>query len=328
MRSSQQWKGTALAAGIGALLATQGVSAAEMKTVAISTIIEVPQLVETKDGVIKGLAEQGFVVDKNLKIDYQNANGNIPTQQQIAGKFVGEGVDVIVPITTPTSQAMVAATKTIPIVFAAVIDPVAAKLIPSYQHPGGNVTGVSDAPPITAQLKLFKEIVPKLTKLGFLYNPGLDSSKSTLAKVKDLGKPLGIEVVEAAAPTTNEVIPAANKLIGQVDAIYVPNDTTVVAALETVVKIGKETKTPVFTGETRGVGRGAVASLGLNYTQVGMLAGHMVAEVLNGKKPGDIDAVIAYEKIPDNVVVVNKASAEAMGVTIPESVLAGAKVVQ
>ena len=136
-------------------------------------------------------------------------------------------------------------------------------------------------------------------------------------------------MVEAAAPTTNEVIPATNKLVGKVDAIYVPNDTTVVAALETVVKIGKETKTPVFTGETRGVGRGAIASVGLNYTQVGMLAGHMVAEVLNGKKPGDIDAVIAYEKIPDNVVVVNKASAAAMGVTIPADVLKRAsKVIQ
>ncbi len=321
MRRSMNWKSVVLAACIGVLMPMSGASAADLKTVAISTIVEVPQLVQTKDGVIKGLAERGFVVDKNIKIDYQNANGSIPTQQQIAEKFIGEGVDVIVPITTPTSQAMVAATKTIPIVFVTVIDPIAAKLIPRYQHPDGNVTGVSDRPPITAQLKLFKEIVPKLNKLGFIYNPSLDSSKSTLGWVKEQGEPLGIEVVEAAAPTTNEVIPATNKLIGKVDAIYVPNDTTVVAALETVVKIGKETKTPVFTGETRGVGRGAVASVGLNYTQVGMLAGYMVAEVLNGKKPGDIDAVIAYEKVPDSDVVVNKASAEAMGVTLPESVL-------
>lgn len=328
VRNLQKWNGMALAAGFAMLAAPPAASAADVKTVAISTIVEVPQLVETKDGIIKGLADSGFAVGKNLKIDYQSANGNLPTQQQIAEKFVGENVDVIAPITTPTSQAMVAATKTIPIVFATVIDPIAAKLITSYQHPGGNVTGVSDAPPLTAQLKLFKQIVPKLTKLGYLFNPSLDSSKSTLAKLTELGKALGIEIIEAAAPTTNEVIPATNKLIGKVDAIYVPNDTTVVAALETVVKVGKETKTPVFTGETRGVGRGAVASVGLNYTQVGMLAGHMVAEVLNGKKPGDIDAVIAYEKIPDNVVVVNKASAEAMGVTLPESVLAGAKVVQ
>ena len=162
---------------------------------------------------------------------------------------------------------------------------------------------------------------PKLKKLGFVYNPGLDSSKATLGWVQEQGKKLGIEVVEAAAPTTNEVIPATNKLIGKVDAIYVPNDTTVVAALETVVKIGKDTKTPVFTGETRGVGRGAVASVGLNYTQVGTLAGHMIAEVLNGKKPGEIDAVLAYEELPDNVVVVNKGSAAAMGVTLPDAVL-------
>lgn len=329
MRRSVNWNTVMLLAGLGALMAMPAASAADMKTVAISMIVEVPQLVETKDGVLKGLADKGFVVGKNIKIDYQNANGNMPTQQQIAKKFVGEGVDVIVPITTPTSQAMVGATKTIPIVFATVTDPVKAKLIAHYKHPGGNVTGVSDAPPIEAQLKLFKEIVPKLKKLGFVYNPGLDSSKATLAWVKEQGKKLGIEVVEAAAPTTNEVIPATKKLVGKVDAIYVPNDTTVVAALETVVKIGKDTKTPVFTGETRGVGRGAIASVGLNYIQVGTLAGHMVAEVLSGKKPGDIDAVIAYEKIPDNVVVVNKASAAAMGVTIPGEVLKRAsKVIQ
>ena len=321
MRRSVKFNTVLLCAGLGVLVAMPAATAADMKTVAISMIVEVPQLVETKDGVIKGLAEKGFVVGKNIKIDYQNANGNMPTQQQIAKKFVGEGVDVIVPITTPTSQAMATATKTIPIVFVDVTDPLKAKIIPHFKQPGGNVTGVSDAAPIEAQLKLFKEIVPKLKKLGFVYNPGLDSSKATLGWVQEQGKKLGIEVVEAAAPTTNEVIPATNKLIGKVDAIYVPNDTTVVAALETVVKIGKDTKTPVFTGETRGVGRGAVASVGLNYSQVGTLAGHMIAEVLNGKKPGEIDAVIAYEKLPDNVVVVNKGSAAAMGVKLPDAVL-------
>ncbi len=321
MRRSVKFNTVLLCAGLGAMIAMPAATAADMKTVAISMIVEVPQLVETKDGVIKGLAEKGFVVGKNIKIDYQNANGNMPTQQQIAKKFVGEGVDVIVPITTPTSQAMATATKTIPIVFVDVTDPLKAKIIPHFKQPGGNVTGVSDAAPIEAQLKLFKEIVPKLKKLGFVYNPGLDSSKATLGWVQEQGKKLGIEVVEAAAPTTNEVIPATNKLIGKVDAIYVPNDTTVVAALETVVKIGKDTKTPVFTGETRGVGRGSVASVGLNYTQVGTLAGHMIAEVLNGKKPGEIDAVLAYEELPDNVVVVNKGSAAAMGVTLPDAVL-------
>ncbi|MBA2400116.1 MAG: ABC transporter substrate-binding protein [Bradyrhizobium sp.] len=315
------WKGAAGLVGIGMLMSASATSAADMKKVAIATIVEVPQLVETKEGVIKGLAERGFVVGKNIEIDYQNSNGNMSTQQQVAKKFVGDAVDVIVPITTPTAQAMVTATKDIPIVFVAVTDPLKAKLIPQFKQPGGNVTGVSDAAPIAAQLKLFKQIVPNLKKLGFVYNPGLDSSKATLGWVQDQGKELGIEVVEAAAPTTNEVIPATNKLIGKVDAIYVPNDTTVVAALETIVKIGKDTKIPVFTGETRGVGRGSVASLGLNYTQVGMLTGHMVADVLEGKKPATMDAVLAYEKLPETVVVVNKGAAVSMGVVLSDAVL-------
>ena len=311
----------AAAAVLGALIASGGANAADAKKIGISMIVEVPQLVETKDGVLKGLAEKGYEVGKNLAVDYQNANGNMPTQQQIAKKFVGDGVDLIVAITTPTAQAVVTATQSIPIVFVDVTDPLKAKIIPQFKKPGGNVTGVSDAAPIEQQLNLFKEIVPKLKSIGFVYNPGLDSSKATLGWMQEQGKKLGIEVVEAAAPTTNEVIPAARKLVGRVEAIYVPNDTTVIAALETIVKIGEETKTPVFSGETRGVDRGSIASVGLNYTEVGKLAGYMVAEVLGGKKPGDIDSVIAYETLPNFVVVVNKKAAASMGVTLSDTVI-------
>jgi putative ABC transport system substrate-binding protein len=315
---------------LGLILAACGaVHAADTKKIAVSMIVEVPQLVQTKDGVLAGLSERGFSDGKNLSVEYQTANGSMPTQQQIARKFVGEVPDVIVAITTPTTQAMVAATKDIPIVFATVIDPVKAKVISKYDKPGGNVTGVSDAPPIVQQLRLIREILPNLKKLGFIYNPSLDSSKATLEWINEQGKPLGIDVVESSAPTANEVIPATRKLVGKVDAIFIPNDTTVVASIEAIVKIGEETKTPIFTGETRGVERGSIASVGLNYTEVGRLAGHMVAEVLSGKKPGDIDAVIAYQKLPNLDVYVNKRSASAMGVAIPQTVLARAtKVVE
>lgn len=312
---------TALLACAAAALACGAAQAAGLKKVAISTIVEVPQLVETRDGVLKGLAEAGFEEGRNLKVEYQTANGNMPTQQQIAKKFVGDGADLIVAITTPTAQAMASVTSVIPIVFVTVTDPIRAKLISQYKSPGGNITGVSDAPPLAAQLNLFLEIAPKMKKIGFIYNPGLDSSNATLERLREVAKPMGITVVEAAAPTTNEVIPATKKLVGNVDAIYVPNDTTVVAALETVVKVGQETKIPVFTGETRGVDRGAVASVGLDYIEVGRLAGHMAAGILEGMKPGDVDAIIAYEKMPNFVVVVNKSAAAAMGVSIPEDVL-------
>ncbi|MHA1524316.1 MAG: ABC transporter substrate-binding protein [Alphaproteobacteria bacterium] len=318
-----RWLGAAALAG--ALVgSTAMATAAEMKKVAISTIVEVSALVDVKNGIIKGLEDNGFKVGTNLEIDYQNANGNMPTQQQIAKKFVGSSPDVIVAITTPTAQAMAAVTKDIPIVFAAVTNPIKAKLISQYIKPGGNITGASDAAPYGPQLDLFKEILPGLKKLGFIYNPGLDNSLSALARMKEEGATRGIEIVESVAPTTNEIIVAARKLVGKVDAIYIPNDTTVVSAIEAIVKIGREAKVPVLSGETGGVKRGTIASLGFDYYQGGLLAGAMAAKILNGTKAGDIDAVAMAQVLKKFDVHLNKITADATGVVIPAAVLAKA----
>ena len=311
-----------LALVLGALLAATGVATAQSpKRVAISTIVEVPALVETKEGIVQALAARGFTDGKNLSIDYQNANGAMPTQQQIAKKFVGDAPDVIVAITTPTAQAMASATKTIPIVFATVTDPIKAKLVTGYTKTGTNLTGVSDAAPLPSQIELMLEILPKMKKVGFIYNPGLDNAVSTLETLRGLLKQKGIEIVESPSPTTNEVILAAKKLVGKVDAIYVPNDTTVVSALETIVKIGQETQTPVFAGETGAVARGVIGSVGLDYVAIGKVAGNMVADILGGKKPGDIEPVLAYKVLTTFQVAINRGSAQKMGVTVPDSVL-------
>ena len=308
---------------IGALasVALTSAATAEMKKVAISTIVEVPALIDTKNGILEGLAEKGFIVGKTITLDYQNANGNMPTQQQIAKKFIGSNPDIIIPITTPTAQAMVAGTKTIPIVFTAVTDPVKAKLISSYMKSGTNVTGVSDAAPIGQQLDLIKELVPGLKKIGFIYNPGLDNALATLGWIKEQGKSRGISIVESPAPTTNEVILATKKLVGKVDAIYIPNDTTVVSALGAIVKIGQDVDLPVFTGETGGVANGAAASVGLDYLEVGRVTGRMAADILNGANPGDLDSIVAYKAVSKFKVVINLGSAKKMGLSIPKSVL-------
>jgi len=311
-----------LTLALAALLAATGVAMAQSpKRVAISMIVEVPALVETKEGIIQALAARGFTDGKNLIIDYQNANGAMPTQQQIAKKFVGDAPDVIVAITTPTAQAMASATKTIPIVFATVTDPIKAKLVSGYVKTGTNITGVSDAAPLPSQIELMLEILPKMKKVGFIYNPGLDNAVSTLETLRGLLKQKGIEIVESPSPTTNEVILAAKRLVGKVDAIYVPNDTTVVSALETIVKIGQETQTPVFAGETGAVGRGVIGSVGLDYVAIGKVAGNMVADILGGKKAGDIEPVLAYKMLTNFQVVINRGSAQKMGVTVPDSVL-------
>ncbi|WP_322988560.1 ABC transporter substrate-binding protein [Hoeflea sp.] len=295
--------------------------AADMKTIAISTIVEVPSLMDGKQGIIDALADRGYIEGESLQIEYQNANGSMPTQQQIAKKFVGNAPDVIVPITTPTAQAMVASTKDIPIVFVMVTDPLKAKLIERYEQPGANVTGVSDAAPIGQQLNLMLEFLPDMKTVGFVYNPGLDNALAALAVLKEEAEKRNLTVVESAAPTTNEVILATKKLIGKVDAVYVPDDTTVVAAMEAIVKIGWDVKMPIFSGETSGVERGAAASVGLNYYAVGRLAGDMVADVLDGKPVGTIDAVIAKDLNDKFETLINKSSAEKMGLTVPQSTL-------
>lgn len=299
--------------------------AADMKRIAISTIVEVPALLATKDGILQGLKEKGYEVGVNLEVDYQSANGKMDTQLQIAKKFIGSRPDLLMPITTPTSQAMIAGNHGLPVVFTTVTDPVKAKLIPQYIQPGGNVTGVSDAAPIAAQLELFKRIVPGLKKIGFIYNPGLDSAAASLAWMQEEGTKLGIEVVESPAPTGNEVLAATKRLIGKVDAIYVPNDTTVIAGLAAIVKIGQDTKTPVFTGEPSDVASGPVASVGVNYFEIGRMGGHMAAEVLNGKSPGEIDAIIAYKTMDKFVIAVNLSAAKKMGVTIPQDIIDSAQ---
>ena len=164
-------------------------------------------------------------------------------------------------------------------------------------------------------------MVPGLKQLGFVYNPGLDNALATLEVLKVEAAARGIEIVESAAPTTNEVIIATRRLIGKVEAVYVPNDTTVTVALEAIVKVGQDTGLPVFTGETSGVARGAAGSVGLDYRAVGRSAGLMVADVLDGKNPGDIDVVVAYALFDQLETVINKGSAEKMGMTVPQAVL-------
>jgi putative ABC transport system substrate-binding protein len=301
-----------------------GAQSPAVKTVAIMTMNDTPQLVEVKDGVIRGLAARGYVEGKNLKIDFKSAQGNFGTAQQIARLFVGEHPDVIVTITTPVSQAVVAATKEIPIVFTTVTDPLRAKIISTFKHPGGNVTGISDLVPTERQIDLVKEILPNLKTLGLLYDPANDNARSTVDSVKEYAVGKGFKTVESTAMGLNNVAAAAQNLIGKVDAIFVPNDTTIYAAFEAVVKVAQDTKTPLFSAERRSVQRGAIATVGYDFGEMGVMTAGFVDRVLKGEKPGDIDAIYMKDDPKALSLYVNQSSAEKMGVTVPPAVLARA----
>jgi putative ABC transport system substrate-binding protein len=296
---------------------------AQSKTVAIANMIDIPQLLEVKAGLLEGLKAAGYEEGRNLKVEYQTAQGNMGTAAQIVRKYVGERPDVIVTLTTPMAQAALSATKEIPVVFIVVTDPIGAKVVPRFKKPGGNATGVSDLAPIELQVRLMTEFVPALKRLGVLYNPGLDGSRYQLEVIKKLAAQRGISIVEAAVPNSNDAIASMRSLVGKVDAVWIPNDVTVYAALEAVAKVSQERKIPLFTGETRSVERGAIASIGFDYTAVGQSAAKLVAQVLGGKKPGDLDVVV-----PDAFrTVVNQRAAQATGLEIPQAVRAKANLV-
>ncbi len=310
-----------LAAAAVALLSGQPAWAAD-KAVKITAIVEHPALDACRKGALDELAAEGFVEGKNISVEFQSAQGDVGTAGQIAKKFVGDNPAVIVAIATPSAQAAVAAAHgEIPVVFSAVSDPVAAKLVTDMAHPGANVTGVTDRLPLEKHLALIEEVKPGVKNLGVLFNPGEANSVAEVNRLKGIAAAKGITVVEGAATDTNSVLTAARSLVGKVDAIYIPTDNTVVSALEAVVKVGIDSKLPVFAGDTGSVPRGAIAAAGFDYYDVGRQTGKIIARVLKGEKVGDI----AVEGIDKTNLSVNPGSAAKMGVTIPQAVIARAK---
>src|SRR5579859_1636939 len=174
----------ALASGVALALLGSVAFAADKKTVAVTSIVEHPALNAARDGVKKALEDAGYKDGDNLSFQFETAQGSPATAAQIAQKYVGEKADVIVGIATPSAQAALAATKDIPIVFTAVTDPVAAQLVKDPEHPGGNVTGVTDATPMPGQVQLIQQVAPKAKKIGFIYNPGEANSVVQLEAMK------------------------------------------------------------------------------------------------------------------------------------------------
>jgi putative tryptophan/tyrosine transport system substrate-binding protein len=287
----------------------------------ITAIVEHPALDATRQGVIEALEAAGYKQGQNLKIVYENAQGNTSTAVQIARKFVGDKPDVIVPISTASSQAVAAATKDIPIIFATVTDPIGAKLVASWEKPGGNITGVADAPPLDKHIALMKQITPNAKRIGVPYNPGESNSISQIKELKPKFEAAGLTMVEVTGSKSSDVLAAAQSLVGKVDAIFVPNDNTFVSALESVLKVGIDNKIPVYAGDTDSVKRGAIATVGFNYIDVGKQAGQMVLKVLKGEKPADIPV----EGVKGSDLYVNPTSAAKMGVEIPKELISQAK---
>ena len=304
---------------IGAsLLAAATLAQAEQpRVVAITQIVEHPALDAAHQGIKDELAERGYRDGENLKLMHESAQGNSAIASQIARKFVGESPDVIVAIATPSAQTVAAAARNIPVVFSAVTDPVAAKLVKSWYKPGANITGVSDMLPIDQHLDMIQRIMPDAKRIGTVYNPGEANAAALIELLEERLAERDMTLVRGAATKTSEVLGAARSLVGKVDAIYLTTDNTVVSAAEAVISVGERSDLPVFAADTATVERGAVAAMGFNYYNHGRQTGAMVVRILEGAGTADMPVEIMEELD----LYVNPAAAERMGITLPDDVI-------
>jgi len=292
--------------------------------VGLIQLVEHPSLDYIREGIIKGLKDSGFEQGKNLALDYQNAQADQSAMDNIAKKFVGDKVDLIISITTPATQIVAANTSDIPIVFSAVTDPISAKIVQSWEKPGGNVTGVSDLNPFDAQFEMLKKVVPHAKKIGIVYNPAEVNSQVQVEKAKEFAAKSGYEIIEGPVYNSSEVLTASQTLASKgIDAFYVITDNTVATSINSLAKVAIDHKIPTIVAEDSQVEGGCLISIGIDYNLHGYQAGKMAARVLNGANPSDMPVELQQELM----VVINKETQQALGIELPEEYTKQAKYV-
>lgn len=282
--------------------------------IGIIQLVEHPALDAGYKGFVDGLAEAGFVDGQNIKIDYQNAQGEQSNCVTIANKLVNDKDDLILAIATPAAQAVANLTKEIPILVTAVTDPASAKLVNSNELPGTNVSGTSDLTPVAAQISLLKKIVPDAQTVGLMFCSSEQNSVFQIELAKKACEENGLAFIEGSVSNSNEIQQVTQSLVGKVDAIYVPTDNMLAAGMANVAMVANEAKLPVIAGESGMVDSGALATYGINYYELGKQTASQAVDILqNGANPAEMP--IQYLEKCD--FAVNEATAAAIGITIP-----------
>ena len=274
--------------------------------IGITQIVSHPALDQSREGFKDALKEAGL----DVEYDEQNAQGDITIANTIANKFVTDKVDLIFSIATPTTQAAVNATSSIPIIFTAVTDPEAAGLIKP------NVTGSSDrVDNVAEQLDVLKELNPNATTIGVLYNSSEQNSVTQVELIKKVAAEKGIKVEEQAVTAVSELTQALDNLLSKADALYIPTDNLVVSNMPVVVERANAAKKIVIATDEGSVTNGALYTKGIDFYELGKEAGKLAAQILkDGKSPSDLEIVTLK---PTNLVF-NKKTMEAIGLTLPE----------
>lgn len=285
-------------------------------TVGVLQFMSHPALDDIYKGIKVGLKEEGYTPGKNVKIDFQNAQADQSNLKTMSSKFANENAKVSVGIATPAAVAVANTVTKNPVIFSASTNPIGAKLVKSYNHPGGNVSGVSDQAPLAQQLQMIKTFMPGLKTLGIIYTSSDDSATTEATKMANLAKEAGITVKEYSISSSNDLNQTSLQMVQNhnVQAVFVPTDNTIAGAMTTLLKNTDAAKVPVFPTVNTMVEQGGVAAESINQKEIGIKTGKMIARVLKGEKPGKMPV----EFMKKGQLVVNPKEAQKLGLTIPK----------
>jgi len=283
--------------------------------IGIIQYVEHVALDSARDGFIKALSDKGYVDGKNITIDLQNAQADQSNLSTISDRFVSNKVDLVLAIATPAAQSIAGKTTTIPILATAITDFVSAKLVNSNEAPGGNVSGTTDMNPIKEQIDLLVKLVPNAKTVGVIYTSSEDNSILQAAIAKKAIEALGLKYIEVTVTNSNDVQQAAQSIVGKCDALYIPTDNVLASSMPVIHGVTLESKTPVICGESGMVVNGGLATLGINYTDLGYTTGLMAVKILKGEAK---TATMPIESASGFDFAINGTVAAEIGLTIPK----------
>lgn len=309
-----------ITAGIIVLLVLTGCASRPTSEFKVGVIQwgEHPALNESLEGMKEGLIEAG--VTDTITVEVKNANEDASNASMIASQFVNDKVDLIFAIATPSAQVAMNAVEgtDIPVVFSAVSDAKAAGLVENPTAPEGSITGVSDLPPLAQQVALMQEMLPTMKNIGILFNTSEVNGQNQIKEIKEIAKPLDLEVVEKGVSSPNEIAQAATQVALDSDALFIVNDNMIATATGLVVQQALKENKPVFMAESGQFDQGIFASDSVSYKKLGIQAGHMIKEILVDNKP---IKEIPVQTASSTELFVSEKMADQLGLTIPTSVL-------
>jgi len=308
--------------GLAALLALAagGAALAQTKLISIVNFGEHPALQQTIDGFKARMTQLGHGEGRDVRYDYLHANFDRSLIPQVLQRAEAQNPALIFAITTPVNQAAVRSIKdkSIPIVFASVVDPVAAGIVPDWQHGSAWSSGATLLQDFESSLAFVQQIVPGVKRIGTLYNPGEDNDKTNVEFFNKAAEKLGLQTVTVPVDNANDLPQRVQSFSGRVDAIYQIQSNIVQTSIPVVAQVARRIRVPLFNSVYSEALKQQLAGFhAVSYIKNGEHAANIADRILKGEHPADIAPYVPQDS--DFDAYVSAQGLAAVGLTVPEA---------